>query len=134
MNALELSSVRDWEQLPDELKVERINHTPAENWVETITFIAGALKGYEVEAYEDAVFEIADGLVPVYTAEKWQEMNDLSLWAVSDIEFSAYELLGDTEDDGDPLFKVINAYLYAYYLKVAEIVVQYLNETGEDSE
>lgn len=138
MNAEQLSKVQDWEQLPDELKIQRLNHTPADKWVETVTFIADALKQYDVDGFDDgntdATHEIADGLVPIYTAEKWAEMNELSLWAVDEVESDAYELLEGAEDDGDPLFKVINAYLYAYYYRVTDLVVRYLVEEQEATE
>lgn len=133
MNIEQLVKVSDWEQLPDELKMARLDHTPADNWVQTITYIADSLKQYEQEQWEDYQAEIADGLIPIYTSEKWEEMNDLSLWAVSEIESDAYELLEGAEDDGDPLFKVINAYLFAYYNYAVSAVIYYLNDQeGEE--
>lgn len=132
MNAQELSKVKNWEELPDELKMQRIDLTPAESWTETVVYIADAVKQYDtLLGAEDCIGEIADGLVPVYYSDKWKEMNDLSLWAVSDIEAEAYDLLGGAEDDGDPLFKVINAYLYAYYSSATGSVIRYLIDQEE---
>lgn len=133
MNAEQLTKVNDWEQLPDDLKVARLDHTPADNWVETINFIASSLKQYDQWDWRDYQGEIADGFVPIYTSEKWKEMNDLSLWAVSEVESDAYELLEGVEDNGDPLFKVIDAYLYAYYYRAVGEVIKYINgQEGEE--
>lgn len=132
MDIEQLVKVSDWEQLPDELKMARLDHTPADDWVQTVSYIADSLKQYEREQWEDYQGEIADGLVPIYTSEKWKEMNDLSLWAVSEVESDAYELLGGAEDDGDPLFKVIDAYLYAYYYRAVGAVIEYINEQEEE--
>lgn len=134
MNVVQLSQVKSYSALPIELQIKRIEHTPTENWVETVTFIADALKQYDRDSWEDSQSEIIDGLVPIYYADKWKEMTDLSLWAVADIESEAYDILAGAEDDGDPLFKVINAYLWAYYSRATCFVLGYLTDQGEEEE
>lgn len=134
MNVEELAQVKSYSSLPIELQIKRIEHTSTEDWVEAVTFIADALKQYDKNSWEDSQSEIVDGLIPIYYSDKWKEMNDLSLWAVAEIEREAYDLLNGVEDDGDPLFKVINAYLWAYYSRVTCIVLAYLQDQGEEEE
>ena len=136
MNVLELSQVKSFSDLPDELKVKRFNHTPTEAWVQTVTYIADSLKQYDKDNWEDYQTEIASGLIPVYYREQWEEMNNLSLWAEDDIEDEANELMEgyDYDSTDSPIWRVVNAYLFVFYSKATQIVIDYLNDQEEEEE
>jgi hypothetical protein len=110
---------------------KRGNNIPAEGWAQTVSAVASSLDQYSPDSWEDCAGEIADGLVPVYYREKWQEMNDLALWADDDAEQGADELLTQVTESDSPLWSVLDAYLYSYYLNAVNVVVSYINETEE---
>lgn len=136
MNVTELAQVKAFSSLPEELRVARFNHTPSEAWVDTVSYIADSLKQYDKDNWEDQVTEIASGLIPVYYREQWEEMNSLSLWAEDDIEEEANELMSgyDYDSTDSPIWRVVNAYLFVFYSKATQIVIDYLNEQEEGEE
>ena len=136
MNIEQLSKVDTAEGLPSDLMGKRFNHTPAKDWAVACSYIADSLKQYDKESWEDYQTEIASSLIPVYYSEQWKEMNSLSLWAEDEIEDEATELvMGYDYDDRDtPLFRIVNAYLFVFYRKATEIVIEYLNDQEEEGE
>lgn len=137
MNAIveQLAKVRDPQDLPADLMGKRFNHTPAKQWQETCAYIADSLKQYDADSWEDYTHEIADGLIPVYYKLKWEEMNDLNLWAEDDIENEADELISglDTDFQKSPLWQIVDAYLFTFYSKAIDAVIEYINEQEEEA-
>lgn len=129
-----LRGVTKAEELPSELMGRRGDAIPAEGWAKTCSYIADSLGQYDRERWEDYTHEIADGLVPIYYREKWQEMNDLSLWADTETSNLADEYMAGADESDDPLWVVVNAYLFAYYYNAINTVIEYINETEEESE
>lgn len=122
------------EELPTELMGRRGDAIPAEGWTKTCSYIADSLNQYERDNWEDYIHEIADGLVPVYYKDKWQEMNDLSLWADTETSNLADEYMAGADESDDPLWTVVNSYLFAYYYNAIQTVIEYINETEGESE
>ena len=78
---------------------------------------------------EDDLYEIADGLVPVYysdTIAQWRDltMEDTDTWTVT-----IGDLSGDTT-----IFSLMNIDLFNYYLKQVESVFAEINEEKEELE
>lgn len=136
MNVEELARVSTAEQLPSDLMGKRFNHTPAKDWAVACSYIADSLKQYNKDNWEDHQTEIASGLIPVYYREQWEEMNSLSLWAEDDIEEEANELMEgyDYDSTDSPIWRVVNTYLFVFYRKATQIVIDYLNEQEEEEE
>lgn len=136
MNIEQLSKTDTAEALPNDLMGKRFNHTPAKEWAVACSYIADSLKQYEQGEWEDHITEIAAGLIPVYYREQWDEMNSLSLWAEDDIEAEANELMEgyDYDSTDSPIWRVINAYLFVFYSKATQAVIDYINEQEEGEE
>lgn len=130
MNIEQLAKADSADLLPVDLMGKRFNHTPAQEWAVTCSYIADTLKQYNAESWEDSATEIASSLIPVYYREQWEEMNLLNLWAESDIEDEANELMSgyDYDSQDSPLWRVVNAYLFIFYRKAVEIVIEYIQE------
>jgi hypothetical protein len=78
---------------------------------------------------EDDLYEIADGLVPVYysdTIAQWRdlEMDDTDTWT---------DTIGDLSGD-TTIFSLMNIDLFNYYLKQAEYVFAEINKEKEELE
>jgi hypothetical protein len=124
------------EELPIDLMGRRGNAIPAEGWAKTCSYIADSLGQYDRDNWEDYKHEIADALVPIYYKDKWQEMNDLCLWADDETSNLADEYMAGADESEDPLWVVVNSYLFAYYYNAINTVIDYIKETEgeEDSE
>jgi hypothetical protein len=120
------------EELPSELMGRRGNAIPAEGWTKTCSYIADSLGQYDRDNWEDYKHEIADALVPIYYKDKWQEMNDLCLWADDETSNLADEYMAGADESEDPLWVVVNSYLFAYYYNAINTVIEYINETEEE--
>ena len=94
---------------------------------------ADALLQYTGTEWDNYVNEIADGLVPVYYNEQWEEMNRFSLWACNEIEAEAQELIGDSSTEGNPLWQAVSAYLYAFYSKAVRDVMEFIQENAQEA-
>lgn len=129
-----LCDIREVEDVPSEVMGLRGNNIPAQGWTDTVRSIASALNQYDEDSWEDYAGEIADSLIPVYYRGKWQEMNDLSLWADDDVEQGAEEILTQVTESDSPLWTVLDAYLYTYYLNAVNTIVSYINEQEEEEE
>lgn len=136
MNIEQLSKTDTEEALPSDLMGKRFDHTPAKEWAVVCSYIADSLKQYDKDNWEDSITEISSGLIPVYYREQWDEMNSLSLWAEDDIEEEANELMEgyDYDSTDSPIWRVVNAYLFIFYRKATQIVIDYLNEQEEGEE
>lgn len=130
----QLAKVRDPQDLPADLMGKRLNHTPAKQWQETCASIADSLKQYDADSWEDYTHEIADGLIPAYYNLKMEEFNELKLWAEDDIENEAAELISglDTDFQKSPLWQIVDAYLFTFYSKAVDAVIEYINELGQE--
>lgn len=131
-----LCDIREVEDVPNDLMGLRGNNIPALGWTDTVRSVVSALDQYNPDGWEDCAGEIADSLIPIYYKDKWQEMNDLSLWADNEVEAGADEIISglDTDFAKSPLWQITDAYLYTYYLNAVNTIVSYINEKEEDSE
>jgi hypothetical protein len=79
---------------------------------------------------EDDLYEIADGLVPVYysdTIAQWRdlEMDDTDTWQ---------ETIGEDLNKDTTIFSLMNIDLFNYYLKQVEALFAEINEEKEELE
>lgn len=93
--------------------------SPGGKWLRLVADCVDDAADYEVP--EDAITEIADGVVPVYTHERWQVFADLAAYNEDVSEFGDY---------GDDLTKAAGVALYM----IAERLLRALVEEVEDDE
>ena len=78
---------------------------------------------------EDDLYEIADGLVPVYYSDTIAQWRDLTMEDTDTWTDTIGDLSGDTT-----IFSLMNIDLFNYYLKQVESVFAEINEEKEELE
>jgi hypothetical protein len=78
---------------------------------------------------EDSIYEIADGLVPVYYSETLEQWRNLSMDESDTWQETAGELSPDTT-----IFSLMNIDLFNHYLKEVEEAFTEIKEEKEEEE
>lgn len=84
------------------------NTSPGAHWLEVVATDAldmiAERAGEDIEDQHDRIHEMADGLVPVYTYEKWQVFTDLAAWQEDVTEYG--EITDMEQGAGIALFMI----------------------------
>jgi hypothetical protein len=120
------------EKFPSDLFKNMPSNCPRTEGAKAYREAADALLQYTGTEWDNYVHEIADGLVPVYYHQQWEEMNRLSLWSCNEIEAEAHELIGDASPEGNQLWQAVSAYLYAFYARAVRDVMEFIQDNAEE--